>query len=54
MYAIQIIDAHASAHMKTYDISDDLSMHLTPSVGQMTTLRSGQTNSFGLNFNLTF
>ena len=54
MYAIQIVDAHASAHMKTYDISDDLSMHLTPSVGQMTTLRSGQTNSFGLNFNLTF
>ena len=54
MYAIQIVDAHASAHMKTYDISDDLSMHLTPSVGQLTTLRSGQTNSFGLNFNLTF
>lgn len=53
-YAIQIIDAHASAHLKTYDISDDLSMQLTPSVGQMTTLRSGQTNSFGLNFNLTF
>lgn len=53
-YALQIVDAHASAHMKTYDISDDLSMHLTPSVGQMTTLRRGQTNSFGLNFNLTF
>ncbi len=55
-YALQIVDAHATAHMKTYDISDDLSMsmHLTPSVGQLTTLRSGQTNSFGLNFNLTF
>ncbi len=53
-YALQIVDAHASAHMKTYDISDDLSMQLTPAVGQMTTVRSGQTNSFGFNFNLTF
>ncbi|MBP3425218.1 MAG: hypothetical protein J6K81_00600 [Rikenellaceae bacterium] len=53
-YALQIVDAHASAHMKTYDISDDLSMSLVPTVGQTTTLTRGQTASVGLNFNLTF
>lgn len=53
-YAVQIVDAHASAHMKTYDISDDLSMQLTPSLMYTTTQLRGQTASFGLNFNLTF
>lgn len=53
-YALQIVDAHASAHMKTYDISDDLSMSLVPTVNQTTTLTRGQTASVGLNFNLTF
>ena len=53
-YAAQIVDAHASAHMKTYDISDDLSMQLTPSLMYTATQLRGQTASLGLNFNLTF
>lgn len=32
IYLIQIIDAHVDAHLKDYDISDDLSMSLQPHV----------------------
>ncbi|MDZ4666060.1 MAG: DUF5683 domain-containing protein [Bacteroidota bacterium] len=28
VYAIQIIDANVDAHLKTFDVSDDLSLHL--------------------------
>lgn len=30
MYILQIIDAHVDAHLRDYDISDDLSMNLVP------------------------
>lgn len=53
-YAVQVVDAHVDAHMKTYDISDDLSFNVEPSINQFATRRSGTTNTFGLNFNLTF
>lgn len=32
LYVLQIIDAHVDAHLKDYDISDDLSMTLEPMV----------------------
>lgn len=32
LYALQIIDAHVDAHLKDYDISDDLTMNLEPMV----------------------
>jgi hypothetical protein len=32
LYALQIIDAHVDAHLKDYDISDDLTMNLEPLV----------------------
>ena len=32
LYVLQIIDAHVDAHLKDYDISDDLSMNLEPLV----------------------
>lgn len=53
-YAVQVIDAHVDAHMKTYDVSDDLSFHVEPYVNQFNTRTMGTSNLVGLNFNLTF
>ncbi len=55
-YVIQIIDAHATAHMKTYDISDDLTnVRLEPHIGNLYTHRlGGNTNTYGLSLNITF
>lgn len=33
LYVLQIIDAHVDAHFKDFDISDDLSMNIEPSLG---------------------
>lgn len=30
IYLLNIIDANVSAHLKTFDVSDDLSIHITP------------------------
>lgn len=32
MYVLQIVDAHVDAHLKDYDISDDLSMNIEPMI----------------------
>ena len=32
LYVLQIVDAHVDAHLKDYDVSDDLSMNLEPLV----------------------
>lgn len=32
LYALQILDANVEAHLKYFDISDDLSLHWTPSL----------------------
>ena len=32
LYVLQIVDAHVDAHLKDYDISDDLTMNLEPKV----------------------
>ncbi len=55
-YIIQIIDAHATAHMKTYDISDDLTkLRLEPYIGNFYSHRlGGSANTFGFSLNLTF
>ena len=54
LYVLNIIDAHVDAHMKDYDISDDLTMNLEPTMTQLYTLRSGQVNGLGLAFRITF
>ncbi len=55
MYALQIIDAHVDAHLKDYDISDDLSMNITPSVGTTYSPSLGrQSATYGFNINMTF
>ncbi len=55
LYILQIIDAHVDAHLKDYDISDDLSMNLEPLVDYtyVPTLQ-GNRPVFGFNLSLKF
>lgn len=55
LYVLQIIDAHVDAHLKDYDISDDLSMNLEPLVDYpyIPTL-GGNRPVFGFNMSLNF
>mgnify|MGYP006987333748 CR=1 FL=1 len=40
---LQIIDAHVDAHLKSYDISDDLSVEFTPAVNYVYSPTVGRT-----------
>lgn len=58
-YFIQIIDAHTTAHLKTYDISDDLSqgprVTFEPSMGGFYSQRYGaDIRTFGFSLGVTF
>ena len=55
LYILQIVDAHVDAHLKDYDISDDLSMNLEPLV-ESTYVPSlgGNRPVFGFNMSLNF
>ena len=55
LYILQIVDAHVDAHLKDYDISDDLSMNLEPLVDYtyVPTLQ-GNRPVFGFNLSLNF
>ena len=62
VYALAVIDAYVDAELSSFDISDDLSLQLTPAViapshpaGCRTYLAgSGQERGFGLAFRLNF
>ena len=54
LYLLNIIDAHVDAQMKDYDISDDLSMTLEPTVVNMYTMRSSNVYGVGLSFKMNF
>ncbi len=55
IYILQIVDAHVDAHLKEYDISDDLSMELQPMLNYSYVPSLGDSKPvFGLNFNLNF
>ena len=51
VYILQIIDAHVDAHLKDFDISDDLAMNIEPYFGT-TTVMSKPT--FGVNLSVNF
>ena len=51
VYILQIIDAHVDAHLKDFDISDDLAMNLEPYFGT-TSVMSKPT--FGVNLSVKF
>jgi hypothetical protein len=55
-YVMQVIDAHATAHMQTYDVSDDLSrVTFTPSTDRyFSYLAGGPVNSFGFTLGVSF
>ncbi len=57
LYILQIVDAHVDAHLRSYDISKDLSVSLTPAIGysynRMSPYTSGGT-TLGMNLSLTF
>ncbi len=55
LYILQIIDAHVDAHLKDYDISDDLTMNIEPMLrtGYSPTTRSDFA-AYGFNINVTF
>lgn len=55
LYVLQIVDAHVDAHLKDYDISDDLTMNLEPLV-DYTYIPSlgGNRPVFGFNMSVKF
>ncbi|MFI3281976.1 MAG: DUF5683 domain-containing protein [Rikenellaceae bacterium] len=55
LYILQIIDAHVDAHLRDYDISDDLTMNIDPMIqsGYSPTSRSDYA-AYGFNINLKF
>jgi hypothetical protein len=55
-YIVQVVDAHASAHMKTYDVSDDLTrVSFTPSMERFYSQRlGGEVNSMGFSLSVRF
>ena len=54
LYLLNIVDAHVDAQMKDYDISDDLSMTLEPTLINLYTMQTSNVNGLGLAFKLTF
>jgi hypothetical protein len=55
-YIVQVIDAHATAHMKTYDVSDDLTrVTFEPAMDRLYSYRlGGPVNTYGFSLALRF
>ena len=55
LYILQVIDAHVDAHLRDFDISDDLSMNLMPVVDYAYAPSLGRTSPlFGMNLSINF
>lgn len=55
LYILQIVDAHVDAHLKDYDISDDLSMSIEPMVDYAFIPTTGKHQpTFGFNMKINF
>lgn len=55
LYILQVVDAHVDAHLKDYDISDDLSLNLEPAITcPYIPAAGGNRPVFGLNLVLNF
>ena len=55
MYLLQIVDAHVDAHLRDFDISDDLSMNIMPMVDYAYAPSIGRTSPlFGMNLSINF
>ncbi len=51
LYLLNIVDAHVDAHLRDYDISDDLSVRLEPTTFQSCTMAR---NNYGIGISLKF
>ncbi len=54
VYAFQIIDAHVDAHLKDFDVSDDLTVDLQPMFDYQYSQVNGTYPVFGFNLNIKF
>ena len=55
MYVLQIVDAHVDAHLRDYDISDDLSMNVMPMIDYGYSPTVGDSRpTFGMNMSFKF
>ena len=54
VYAFQAIDAHVDAHLKDFDVSDDLTVDLQPMFDYQYSHANGTYPVFGFNLNITF
>lgn len=54
IYAFQAIDAHVDAHLKDFDVSDNLTVDLKPMFDCQYTYHNGATPIFGFDLNVTF
>ena len=55
LYILQIVDAHVDAHLRDYDVSDDLSMNIEPMVDYAFVPTEGNHRPvIGFNIGLTF
>ncbi len=55
VYLLQVMDAHVDAHLKDFDISDDLTMRVQPTINYYSLSDSGASSPVcGLNFNFKF
>lgn len=55
VYILQIVDAHVDAHLRDFDISDDLSMNVTPMIDYAYAPAIGRTSpTFGMNLSINF
>ena len=54
MYLLQIMDAHVDAHLRDYDISDDLSVDIAPTLNYSYHPGLGNVATMGMNFSFKF
>lgn len=54
IYIFQAIDAHVDAHLKDFDVSDNLTVDLKPMFDCQYTYHNGATPIFGFDLNVTF
>ena len=54
VYAFQVVDAHVDAHLKDFDVSDDLTVRLEPMFDYQYLPMYGANPVYGLNLNISF
>lgn len=54
IYLLQIMDAHVDAHLRDYDISDDLSVDISPTINYAYRPGLGNSATMGMNLSIKF